>query len=431
MTSKPLKIGLAGLGTVGTGVITILNQHRDSLIQKCGRSLQITVVSARNKGKDRGVDLSKYKWVDTPEQLAQEDVDVVVELMGGAEGSAKNLVEASLKSGKSVVTANKALLAHHGVSLAKLTSPQAHLYFEAAVAGGIPIIKMLREGLAANDLTSVLGILNGTCNYILTTMEKTGRDFADVLSEAQAKGYAEADPTFDIDGMDTGHKLCLLASLAFGIAPDLDNLPVSGIRRIKATDIDYAKEFGYRIKLLGIAQKHKNGDVEQGVEACLVPISKSLAGVDGVFNAVNVIGDHVGSCLIEGRGAGAGPTASAVVADLMDCARGHHVSPFSVPLENLAKPKWRNPRDSEGEFYLRLNVLDQPGVIADVAAILRDHKISIEGLIQRGRDPGQPVAVIMTTHTTKRGDIEDACTKIGSLKSVQDQPVILRRLSIA
>ncbi len=429
MTTKPLKIALAGLGTVGAGVVTILQRHREEIIRKCGRPIDIVAISARSKGKDRGVDLSGYKWVDTPEALANEDVDVVVELMGGSEGSAKNLVEASLKANKSVVTANKALLANHGVALAKLVTPQTHLYFEAAVAGGIPIIKMLREGLAANDLKSLLGILNGTCNYILTTMEKTGRDFADVLAEAQEKGYAEADPTFDIDGMDTGHKLCLLASLAFGIAPDLNNLPVTGIRRIQATDIDYAKEFGYRIKLLGIAQKHANGEIEQGVEACLVPQSTSLAGVDGVFNAVNVIGDFVGSCLIEGRGAGAGPTASAVVADLIDAARGHAVSPFSVPVEKLNAPKWRNTRETESEFYIRLNVLDQPGVIADVAAILRDHNISIEGLIQRGRDPGQPVSVIMTTHATKRGAVEDACAKIGSLKSMQDQPVVLRLLS--
>lgn len=426
-----LKIAIAGLGNVGAGVVKLLADNKDEITKRAGRSIEIVAVSARDKNKDRGIDVSKVNWVDTPVAIADQDADVIVELMGGDGDPAYSLVKKSLENGKAVVTANKALLAHHGIELAKISEVKnAPLLFEAAVAGGIPIIKMLREGLAANRISKLYGILNGTCNYILTTMEATGRDFADVLKEAQEKGYAEAEPSLDVDGGDTAHKLCLLASLAFGVAPDLNALSVNGIRAITAQDIEAADELGYRIKLLGQADITEDGRIVQLVEPCLIPKTASLANVHGVLNAVYTEGNHVGSSFIEGRGAGAGPTASAVVADLIDMARGNTVPAFGVPIGELKSLNAMNPEEKTGEYYIRLVVLDQPGVIADVAAILRDYQISIESLIQRGRDPGQPVTVVLTTHEAKRRNLNEAISIIAGLKSVSAPPLILQRLSL-
>lgn len=426
-----LKIAIAGLGTVGAGVVKLLQDNSSGIEARAGRRIEVVAVSARNKNKDRGIDVFSFAWHDDPKELISSDADVILELMGGEGGPAEALVSEALKRGKAVVTANKALLAHHGSELAKLSfENKAPLLFEAAIAGGIPIVKMLREGLSANQIDKLYGILNGTCNYILTTMEATGRDFSDVLKEAQAKGYAEAEPSLDVDGWDAAHKLSLLTALAFGVEPDLNAMTVRGIREITAQDIQTADELGYRIKLIGQAYRCDDGSVVQVVEPCLVVKKASLANVHGVLNAVYTYGNHVGPTFIEGRGAGAGPTASAVVADLIDLARGNAIPAFGVATSDLKPLKPRDPQEESGEYYIRLVVLDQPGVIADVAAILRDYHISIESLIQRGRDPGQPVTVALTTHEVQRRFLNGAVSMIGGLKSITEPPLILQRLSL-
>lgn len=425
--SNSLRIGLAGLGTVGIGVLKILETHADKILKATGRSIEVVGVHAREKGKDRGHDLSSYRWFDKPEDMAaSKDIDVVVEVIGGDSGIAKELIENSLSAGKSVITANKALLAKHGVALAKLAEENdVSLNYEAAVAGGIPIIKSLREGFSANRIAAVYGILNGTCNYILSEMRMTGRDFDDVLAEAQEKGYAEADPTFDIDGIDAAHKLSILTTLAFGTKSDFGTLDITGIRRIGADDIAYAGELGYRIKLLGIARRV--GDkIAQSLEPCLVPSESAMGGVEGVYNAVHVEGDFVGKAVLEGRGAGQGPTASAVLSDLIDIARGVRLPTFGVPVDVLENLQTAGDDDIVNEQYMHLRVLDQPGVIADVSAILKDYNISIESLLQRGRDPGQPVSVIIVTHDCSKAAIRAAIDKIAVLPAMVSAPTVLR-----
>jgi homoserine dehydrogenase len=424
--SKPLRIAIAGLGTVGAGVVKILQTHANEITRRAGRAIEIVAVHARDPKKKRDIDTSKFSWTPSTIDLAYADVDVVVELIGGDEGPARQLVETALTNKKHVVTANKALLAKHGLALAQTAEQYGvSLNYEASVAGGIPIIKTLREGFAGNAVEGVYGILNGTCNYILTEMRTTGRDFADVLKEAQEKGYAEADPTFDVDGIDAAHKLTILSALAFGVKPDFKAIDITGIRRISANDIQFADELGYRIKLLGIARK-RGGKIAQSLEPCLVPINSALGSVEGVYNAVFVEGDSVGHAMLEGRGAGQGPTASAVLSDLIDLARGYKLPTFGVPAKDLASPAWTGPEDIISEQYLHLVVLDQPGVIADVSAILRDFKISIETMIQRGRDPGQPVSVVITTHECSRASIRSAVAKIATLPSMASPPTILR-----
>lgn len=351
MTLSPLRIGLAGLGTVGTGVITLLRNHPE-----CREKCRVTAVSARNATKDRGVDLSDVAWVNNPVDLAdRDDVDVVVEVMGGEGDPALSLIRAALNAGKPVITANKALLAHHGIALAALAEKSTTaLRYEAAVAGGIPIIKMVREGFAANTISALAGILNGTCNYILTTMDQTGRGFDTVLPEAQALGYAEADPTLDVDGGDTGHKLCLLTALAFGCVPDYTHLSVEGIRKVSIADIRMARAWGYRIKLVAQARRLPDGRILQMVAPTLVAEALPLAQVDGVLNAVAMEADPVGRSFVSGRGAGAGPTASAVVADILDEISGRYVLPFSKPVADLSvAPKAGFP-DLVGRFYVRV-----------------------------------------------------------------------------
>lgn len=427
MTSS-LRIAIAGLGTVGSGVIRILQTHADTIARRAGKRVEIVAIHARTKGKDRGVDLSAYEWVDNPLSLAaRDDIDVIVEVMGGEGGAAKDLSEAALRGGKSVVTANKAMLAKHGMALAAFSETYGgDLRYEAAVAGGIPIIKALREGFAGNDITALYGILNGTCNYILTEMRTGGRDFPDVLKEAQEKGYAEADPTFDVEGIDAAHKLSILTALAFGVKLDFDAIDITGIRKINAKDIRFADELGYRIKLLGIAQKTSSGAIAQSLEPCLVPIDSAIGSVEGVFNAVFVEGDFVDRAMLEGRGAGEGPTASAVVADIIDIARNIRLPVFGIPCADLKTAQWAGADDIVSEQYLHLIVTDQPGVIADVSAILRDHHISIETMIQRGRDPGQPVSVVITTHQCSRANIRAAAQKIEDLESVLAPPTVMR-----
>lgn len=423
--AEPLRLGIAGLGTVGVGVIKIIQQHKDLLRARCGREIEIVNVCASDQSKDRGVDISGYSWAGDAKSLVQ-DVDCVVELVGGSEGFALDLVKHALGAGKHVVTANKAMMAHHGFELASLAEAQdVSLAYEAAVAGGIPIIKALREGFAGNKISAIYGILNGTSNYILTQMRESGRDFADVLKDAQALGYAEADPTFDIEGVDAGHKICLLASLAFGVKPQFEKVRMRGITEISATDISFATELGYKIKLLGIA-KMRDGKINIVVEPCLVPVKSALAAVEDVYNAVYIDGDFVDTPLLTGRGAGEGPTASSVVADIIDIARGARVPTFGVPASQLKDPAFIDPSSIARSYYLRMVIMDKPGVIADLSAILRDHHISIETIVQRGRDPDQPVPVVLTTHDVAFGDMEAAVKEIGALDSVVEPPCMMR-----
>ena len=425
--SSPLKLGVAGLGTVGAGVLALLRQNGDLLSERAGREIVVKAVSARDRSKDRGVDLEGFRWYEDPLALAVDpEVDAVVELIGGSEGTALDLTKSALSAGKPVITANKALLAHHGAELAALAEANdATIGYEAAVAGGIPIVKTLREGLAGNRIVRVYGILNGTCNYILTTMRETGREFEDVLAEAQDLGYAEADPTFDIDGIDAAHKLTLLASLAFGCTPNFDAVHIEGIRHVSAEDIAFASEMGYRIKLLGVARKTDYG-LEQRVHPAMVRTGTPISQIEGVFNAVVADGDQVDTTLHSGRGAGAGPTASAVVADIADLARGATPPVFTLPVERLARIRPAHMGRHRGAYYIRLMVVDQPGVLADVAALMRDHNVSIEALIQKARNPGEAVPIVFTTHDTTEADMTDVLARIDRLDVVLEPPRMIR-----
>jgi homoserine dehydrogenase len=428
-SAPPLKVGIAGLGVVGAGVVRLLDQHAGMLAARAGRPIKVVAVSARDKRKKRDMPKGTWRWyADALDLVKDPEVEVVVELIGGADGKARALVEAALKAGKGVVTANKAMLAMHGTRIAAMAEAKdAPLAFEAAVAGGIPILKALREGLVGNRIERITGILNGTCNYILTEMRQTGRDFGVVLKEAQALGYAEADPSFDVDGIDAAHKLAVLTSLAFNTQVDFKAVHVEGIRQVSAVDIAFAKEFGYRIKLLAIARRTPRG-IEQRVHPCMVPADTPIAHVDGVFNAVAAEGDYVGRMMFEGRGAGSNPTASAVVADLADLAAGRRLHPFGVPTTKLQPLKAAAMDGYVGRYYIRLIVRDQPGVLADVSAVLRDEKISIESLVQRGRSEAenQPVAVMLISHEAREADMARAMKKIGKLRSVLQAPALIR-----
>jgi homoserine dehydrogenase len=423
----PLKIGVAGLGTVGTGTLKLLQQQAELIQERAGRRIVVVAVSARDRRRDRGVEMSAVRWYEDAAALAADpECDVVVELIGGADGIAAQVVETALAYGKHVVTANKALMAHHGTRLAvEAEKKGVALSFEAAVAGGIPVIKTLREGLAGNRLSRVYGILNGTCNYILTTMRESGREFAEVLAEAQKLGYAESDPSFDIDGVDAAHKLAILASVGFGRPVDLAGVYAEGIRHVSRLDIDFAEELGYRIKLLGIARLTDHG-LEQRVHPCMVWRGTPIAAVEGVYNAVVAEGDFVGRVVLEGRGAGAFPTASAVVADLIDIAAGRFTPAFGVPTGMLEAIEGASMERHQGAYYVRLMVVDQPGVIADVAATLRDEQVSMESMIQRGRAPGEAVPVVLTTHVTVEAAMRRALAKITALDTVLEAPRMIR-----
>jgi homoserine dehydrogenase len=405
----------------------LLRQNAGLLALRGGRELALAGVSARDRGRDRGIDLAGLRWfADAAELAADPAIDIVIELIGGADGIARSVVESALSHGKSVVTANKALMARHGSALARLAEAKGvSLGFEAAVAGGIPIIKTLREGLAANTFTRIYGILNGTCNYILTTMRESGRDFADVLAEAQRLGYAEADPSFDIDGVDAAHKLAILSSVAFGSEVDFSGVHVEGIRHISALDIEFAAELDFHIKLLGLARLTAHG-IEQRVHACMVPRATPIAHVEGVFNAVVAEGDFAGRVLLQGRGAGAEPTASSVVADLLDIAAGRHTPTFTMPAATLQKIPASPMLHHQGAYYIRLMVFDRPGVIADITAALRDELVSLESMIQRGRAPGEAVPVVLTTHVTEEAAMRRALARISDLDSVLEPPRMIR-----
>ncbi len=429
--SQTLRVGIAGLGTVGIGVLKVLRDHEQQLTERACRPIKVTAVSARDKARDRGVDLSRLTWHGDARQLAVDDnVDVVIELIGGADGIAKELVDAAVKAGKHVVTANKALIAHHGTGLARSAEAKGvALAYEAAVAGGIPIIKALREGLAANCVDRVYGILNGTCNYILTDMASSGRQFEDILAEAQEFGYAEADPSFDVDGIDAAHKLAILAAVAFGTEVDFGSVYIEGIRNVSPIDIEFARELGYGIKLLGVAARvpeEQGGGIEQRVHPCMVAEDAPINHVSGVFNAIEVAGDFVGTTIYEGRGAGEGPTASAVVADLVDIARGACVPTFAIAADAL-KPANTIPMGQRlGAYYVRFMVVDKPGVFADIAAALRDNEVSMESVLQRGRAPGEKVPVVMTVHETEEDAMQRTVEAIAALDAVVESPMLIR-----
>ena len=424
--TNALRIGLAGLGTVGGGVAKLLLQGAGPLGARAGKPLALTAVSARDRKKKRRSDLNGAAWEEDALALARRpDVDVVVELIGGENGVAAQLVEESLKNRKHVVTANKALLAHHGAALARLAEGHnVSFKFEAAVAGGVPIVKALRESLIAYEVTAVRGILNGTCNFILTEMEKSGRPLPDILAEAQKQGFAEADPALDVGGVDTAHKLTLLASLAFGTLPDLGAVTVKGIEAITPDDITFAREFGFRIKLLGVARRGTSG-IEQRVYPAMVRAGTPLADVEGSFNAIVADVSEAGQFFFEGRGAGEGPTASAVIADLIDIARGSIGPTFGRPVAELAKLTVAPPATHTSAYYIRFQVLDVPGVMAEISHKLAHEQISIESMIQRGRAPGEPVSIVMITHETAEGTLVRALKAIGASDKVFERPSMI------
>lgn len=429
MSDKPLRVGLAGLGTVGAGLVKLLAENAELVSRRANRPVVITAVSARDRTRDRGIDLSGFGWEDNAVDLAaRDDVDTVVELIGGADGPALALAKATLSAGKGFVTANKAMLAHHGMELAALAETHnAPLKFEAAVAGGIPVIKGMRDGLSGNRVQAVYGILNGTCNFILSAMEREGKPFDEVLKEAQALGYAEADPTFDIDGIDAAHKLSILSSLAFGTKINFAGVSTCGIRNVASADIDYARVLGYRIRLIGMAHQ-EDGGLFQRVHPCLVPVSHPLANVTDSLNAVVAEGNYVGRLLFQGRGAGEGPTASAVAADLVDVARGEFGPAFSMPAARLADVPAADPASHVGRYYIRLTVADRPGVLAELTAILRDLSVSVESLIQRGSAPDGSVYFVLTTHEGPQQAVTEALARIAALDSVTSAPVMMHIL---
>ncbi|MFW2587797.1 homoserine dehydrogenase [Sagittula sp. SSi028] len=423
--SDPLRLGIAGLGTVGAGVIKIVRQKAALLESRSGRSIRITAVSARNRDKDRGVSLKDYGWEDDPVTLAtRDDVDVFVELMGGSDGPAKAAVEAALKAGKDVVTANKALLAHHGQALAELAeSNGAVLRFEAAVAGGIPCIKALTEGLAGNEITRVLGVMNGTCNYILTRMEDAGLTYDEAFAEADGLGYLEADPNLDVGGIDAGHKLSLLASIAFGTQVNFEGVELEGIGNITIEDIRQASDMGYRIKLLGVSRMTGRG-LEQSMAPCLVPASSPLGQLTGGTNMVVIDGDQVGQIVMRGAGAGEGPTASAVMGDVIDVARGLRMSTFGQRATDLVAATPARAT-TPAPYYIRTALVDKPGALAKVAAALGEAGVSINRMRQYDHvDDKAPVLVV--THKTTRAALDDALAAINGLAVVVAPPVALR-----
>jgi len=430
MSDQPLRIGIAGLGTVGCGVVKSLQAHGALLAGQTGREVEITAVCARDKTRDRGLELDGIAWFDDARQLAgSNSIDVFVELIGGEGGMALESVEAALASGRSVVTANKALLARHGLHLARLAEKTgATLNFEAAAAGAVPIVKTLRESLAGNDIKRIYGIMNGTCNYILTRMEAEGRDFGEILADAQKLGYAEADPTADIGGFDTAHKLALLTSLAFGTEVDLDSIYIEGIERISAADLKAADELGYRIKLLGVAVKSDTG-IEQRVHPTMVPKNSAIAEIDGVFNAVMVEGDFAGEIMLMGRGAGEKPTASAVVADIADLARGGSCPVFGRPAAQLAPYKRSRMKAHAGGYYVRLDVPDQQGVMALIATHMAEHNISLKSIVQNAphtENGDVTVPVVLITHKTVEADVRAALAAIKKDGTVYREPQLIR-----
>jgi homoserine dehydrogenase len=428
-----LKVGVAGLGTVGAALVAQIANQRDALAARCGRRIEVVAVCARSRGKKRNVDLKKLRWFSDPVELARAGgIDVFVELMGGSGNPAKAAVEAALASGKSVVTANKALLAKHGGKLALLAEKhRAALNFEAAVGGAIPIVKTLREGLAGNRIERIYGILNGTCNYILTRMEQDKMAFADCLKEAQRLGYAEADPTFDIEGHDTAQKLSILASLAFGTRVDQSAVYVEGISSITPADLTAADELGYRVKLLGVAVKTPKG-IEQRVHPTMVRKDAPIARVMGVTNAVTIDAEGINPLTLVGPGAGGMATASAVLSDIADIARGVRCAPFGRPSAQLAAVRKAPMQRHEGGYYIRLLARNKPGSAATIAKRLAEQDISLESIVQRHdqRDANEVksgvVPVILITYATTEDAVRKALARVGRDKVVSGTPQMIR-----
>jgi len=438
-----IRVGLLGLGTIGIGAARILIEQKELIARRLGKKVRLVAAADRSLDRDFGLDLSGVRLTDDANDIVTaDDVDLVIELIGGYE-PARTFVATALEHGKHVVTANKALIAKHGEELFPIADEKGlQIGFEAAVGGGIPCMKALREGLAANAILSIYGILNGTCNFILTKMENEGADYADVLKEAQALGYAEADPTFDVEGVDTAHKLSILAAMAFGSKIKFDEVFTEGISKITAADIEAALELGYRIKLLGIAKPHGESDnsggcdkVEMRVHPTLVPLDSQLAQVSDSYNAVLISGDFVEHTMYFGRGAGERPTASAVIADVMDIASGfpdgiRHLAP---PMGFVQSARTEVPTlpmaDVECEYYLRFMVQDEPGVIASITAVLADHRISLEAVSQKERHATEAVPVVMLTHETTEGNMQAAISRILSLPNINDDLLILRKES--
>ncbi len=422
---EPIRLGLAGLGTVGAGVAKIVRRNAAALAAKAGRPVAISAVCARTRDKDRGVPLDAYAWEDDPVVLARRsDVDILVELMGGSDGPALAATEAALDAGKDVVTANKAMLAIHGQALAERAEANgATIRFEAAVAGGIPVMKALTEGLAANGLTRVMGVMNGTCNYILTRMEDGGLPYDEVFAEAKALGYLEADPTLDVGGIDAGHKLALLAAVAFGTRVDFGGIGIEGIERISIEDIRQAAELGYRVKLLGVARMSGRG-LEASMAPCLVPTDSPLGQLEGATNMVVLEGDQVGQIVLRGAGAGEGPTASAVMGDVMDLARGCRVPTFGQSAGHLvaaAPARATLP----APYYLRMALADRPGALAKVAAVLGEAGVSIDRMRQTRHEAGE-APVLIVTHPTTRAALDAALAGMEGTGVVLAAPVALR-----
>lgn len=426
--AQVFKVAVAGLGTVGGGVVKLLQEQKDVLLKRCGKMIELTAVADLNpdRARELGISADVAFYKDALEMVEKTDADVIIELIGGANGIAYDVCLSALNHGKSFVTANKAMIAHHGNELARLAEERGVFFgYEAAVAGGIPIIKALREGLVGNKISEVYGILNGTCNYILTMMRETGRSFDDVLSEAQKLGYAEADPSFDIDGIDTAHKTCILGSLAFGMPIDLQALNVEGIRFITDADIAFAEELGFRIKLLGVGRRYDDG-VSLNVYPCMIPQTAEIAHVDGVFNAVITEGDFVGHSMFVGRGAGERPTASAVVADIADAAMHRGLPLLSIANKEVREVPVVSLSQRCGEYYVRFEVKDQPGVIAEISKILGDEQVSIASMIQRGQSNSGSVPLIMTFHRSKESSVTTALSKIERLDCVLKKPCMIR-----
>jgi len=431
----PLRIGVAGLGNVGATLVRILQKDGEELTRKLGRKVVVAAVCARSRSRDRGIDVSELEWFDDPVALAKSDgIDLFVELIGGEDGPALAAVKAALEIGRPVVTANKALLARHGVALARLAEDSgAQLGFEAAVAGGIPVIKTLREGLGSARIERVYGIMNGTCNYILTRMGEESISFADCLRDAQKLGYAEADPTFDVEGFDTAHKLAILASLCFGCEMATDEIFVEGISKITQADIKVAGDLGYKIKLLGVAQRSPDG-IEQRVHPTLVPKTSAIAGVDGVLNAVALETDHVHELLLAGPGAGGPPTASSVLSDILDIARGTKVPPLGVPSHELTPYRQAPMRAHEGGYYIRLNAKDIPGALAAIASRMGAAGISLESVIQRpdlrvtdgGDDGAQTRTVVLLTQSTMEATVRETLAQIAGDGFIVGEPQLIR-----
>jgi len=423
--TEPLRLGIAGLGTVGVGVVKIVRQQAALLELRTGRKIEISAVSARTKGRDRGVSLSGYAWEDDPVALAtRDDVDVFVELIGGDVGPAKDATEAALKAGKDVITANKAMLAMHGQALAELAEEKgAVLRYEAAVAGGIPVIKTLMEGLAGNEITRVMGVMNGSCNYILTRMEDSGKTYQEIFAEADGLGYLEADPQLDVGGIDAAHKLAIISAIAFGTRVDFDGIQLEGIERVSIEDIRAAADMGYKIKLLGVTQMTGRG-LEQRMQPCLVPETSPLAQLNGGTNMIVIEGNAVEQIVLRGPGAGEGPTASAVMADVCDIARGARGTVFGQPAKTLVASQAALSK-SPAPYYLRMTLVDKPGALAKIATVLGEAGVSIDRMRQyEHAEPSAPVLIV--THKTTQAALDQALAAMDGTGVMAGAPVALR-----